>query len=88
VVVIKFPDPDTDKRALGFLMGRFSGRILHTGEVIVPEAALAALAEENYTFTVLGKPTYEQMAAFRGPAPTASKRRKPRASRAAGRSSA
>jgi hypothetical protein len=88
VVVIKFSDPDTDKRALGFLMGRFSGRVLRTGEVIVPEAALGALAEENYSFTVLGKPTYEQMAAFRGPPSSPSKRRKPRSSRATGRSSA
>ena len=65
MVVIKFPDPETDKRALGFLMEHFSGRVLRSGEVIVPEAALQALALENFRFTVLGKATYDQMAAIR-----------------------
>jgi hypothetical protein len=65
VVVIKFPDPETDKRALGLLMEHFSGRVLRSGEVIVPEAALEALALENFPFTVLGRATYEQMAAIR-----------------------
>ena len=55
MVVITFPDADTQKRALGFLLGRFSGKVLSTGEHIVPEAALAALADRNITFTVHGK---------------------------------
>ena len=47
-------------------MGRFPGRALKTGEVLVPEAALQALAQEGYQFMVLGKSTYEQQtAAFR-----------------------
>jgi len=54
MVIITFPDPDTQKRALGFLLGRFSGKVLKTGEHIVPEAALAALAEQNIVFTVQG----------------------------------
>ena len=56
MVVITFPDSETQKKALGFLLGRFSGKFLKTGEHIVPEAALEALAERNITFTVLGKP--------------------------------
>jgi hypothetical protein len=69
MVVIRFPDRETEKEALGFLMGHFSGRVLRTGEHIVPEAALEALAEENISFTVLGKATYEQqLAALRGTA--------------------
>ena len=28
MVTITFPDRDTEKRALGFLLGRFSGRVL------------------------------------------------------------
>lgn len=55
MVVITFPDAETQKKAVGFLLGRFSGRILKTGEHIVPEAALAALAEKDITFTVHGK---------------------------------
>ena len=69
MVTIVFPDRDTEKRALAFLLGRFSGRVLQSGEHIVPEAALEALAEENIPFTVKGKTTYEQqLAALRSSA--------------------
>ncbi|HEY2783577.1 MAG TPA: hypothetical protein VGJ05_01265 [Fimbriiglobus sp.] len=71
MVTITFPDQPTEKRALGFLLGRFSGRVLRTGEHIVPEAALEALADQCISFTVLGKASYEQqLAAVRGPAPS------------------
>ena len=63
MITITFPDRDTEKRALGFLLGRFSGRVLKSGEHIVPEAALEALADQNITFTVNGKSTYEQQIA-------------------------
>ena len=67
MIMITFPDRATEKRALGFLLGRFSGRVLKSGEHIVPETALEALAEQNIPFTVHGKATYEQqMAALRG----------------------
>ena len=70
MVTITFPDRETEKRALGFLLGRFSGRILKTGEHLVPEAALEALADQNISFTVKGKSTYEQqIAAIRDTAP-------------------
>ena len=70
MVTITFPDRETEKRALGFLVGRFSGRVLRTGEHIIPEAALEALADQNIPFTVQGKTTYEQqVAAIRGAAP-------------------
>ena len=69
MITIVFPDRETEKRALGFMLGRFSGRVLKSGEHIVPEAALEALADQNIPFTVRGKTTYEQqMAAFRGAA--------------------
>ncbi|MCG3130808.1 MAG: hypothetical protein FLDDKLPJ_01581 [Phycisphaerae bacterium] len=57
MVTITFPDRDTEKRALGFLLGRFSGRVTQSGEHLVPEAALEALAGENITFLVKGKAT-------------------------------
>jgi hypothetical protein len=67
MVVITFPDPATEKKGLGFLVKHFSGRALKSGEHIVPEAALEALAEKNITFTVKGKATYEHhLAALRG----------------------
>lgn len=71
MVTIKFPDTKTRHEAIGFLAGRYSGRVLGTGEVIIPEPALEALAAENFTFTVLGKATYEQMATIRSLAPPA-----------------
>jgi hypothetical protein len=70
MVTITFPDRATEKRGLGFLLGRFSGRVLKSGEHLVPEAALEALADQNIPFTVKGKATYEQqLAAVRGAAP-------------------
>ena len=71
MVTITFPDRETEKRALAFLLGRFSGRVLRSGEHIVPEAALEALANQDIPFSVIGRTTYEQqMAAIRGLAPT------------------
>ena len=71
MVTITFPDRQTEKRALAFLLGRFSGRVLRSGEHLVPEAALEALADQNIPFTVIGKTTYEQqVAALRGAAST------------------
>lgn len=70
MITITFPDRETEKRALGFLLGRFSGRVLKSGEHLVPEAALEALADQNISFTVKGKSTYEQqIAAIRDSAP-------------------
>jgi hypothetical protein len=65
VVIITFPNKETQTKALGFLLGRFSGRVLKSGEHIVPEAALE-VAERNFVFTVHGKASYEkQIAALR-----------------------
>jgi hypothetical protein len=69
MVTITFPDCETEKRSLGYLVGRFSGRVLKSGEHLVPDAALEALANQNIPFTVHGKATYEQqVAAIRGAA--------------------
>ena len=40
MVTITFPDRETEKRALAFLIGRFSGRVVRSGDHLVPEAAL------------------------------------------------
>lgn len=53
MITITFPDRETEKRALAFLLGRFSGRILKNGEHLVPEAAVEALAKQNIAFTIL-----------------------------------
>ncbi len=71
MITVTFPDRDTERRALAFLIGRFSGRVLRSGEHLVPEAALEALADQNIPFSVKGKTTYEQqMAAIRDTAAT------------------
>jgi len=57
MVTITFIDRETEKKALAFLVGRFSGRVLRTGEHLVPEAALEALADQNIPFKVEGKMT-------------------------------
>jgi hypothetical protein len=63
MVVITFPDKETQRQALGFLLGRFAGTVLRSGEHIVPECALEALAHENFSFTVKGKASYDQRTA-------------------------
>lgn len=69
MVTICFADRATEKRALAFLLGRFSGRVLRSGEHLVPAEALSALAQQNISFTVKGKATYEQqVGAIRGSA--------------------
>src|SRR3989442_8178941 len=59
MVTITFPDRKTEKRALAFLLGRFSGRVLRSGEHLVPETALEALADQSIPFTVKSKTTQE-----------------------------
>ena len=63
MITIIFPDRETEKRALAFLLGRFSGKVLRTGEHLVPEAALEALADQDVPFSVKGRATYEQQVA-------------------------
>jgi hypothetical protein len=69
MILIQFADRDTEIKALAFLIGRFSGKVLRGGLHIEPEDALAALATQNISYVVKGKATYEQeMAALRGDA--------------------
>jgi hypothetical protein len=76
MVLITFQNAAAERKALAFLLGRFSGRVLKTGEHLVPEAALEALAQQNIPFTVKGKASYEQqVAAIRGAAAAAVQRR-------------
>ena len=60
MIAITFADHETEKTALAYLLGRFSGRVLRTGEDLVSEAVLEALAHQNIPFTVQGKSNYEQ----------------------------
>ncbi len=52
MILIRFFDAVAKRRALGFLAGRFFFKSWATGEMTVPETALAYLAAENISFTV------------------------------------
>ena len=53
MITITCADREIEKQALAFLLGRYSGRVLRSGEHLVPEAALEALAAQNISFTVM-----------------------------------
>ena len=61
MILIHFPDSESKRRALGYLSGRHSFKSWATGEMIVPEAALADLASEGVSFIVEGPATYERI---------------------------
>src|SRR5437763_16107048 len=61
MIVIRCNGSDSKRRALGFLAGRFSFKSWSTGEMAVPEAALAHLATEGIAFAVEGPATYERL---------------------------
>jgi hypothetical protein len=68
MIIIRFPDAESKRRALGFLAGRFSFKSWASGEMVVPETALAHLATEGIPFAVEGPATYERLiSAVRNP---------------------
>lgn len=68
MILIHFRDSESKRRALGFLAGRFSFKSWASGEMAVPEAALAHLAAEGISFVVEGPATYERLvSAIRNP---------------------
>ena len=60
LIRIRFPDDHSKRRALGFLAGRFSFTSYGSGEMMVVESALPALAVEGISFTVEGPATYSE----------------------------
>ncbi len=66
-ILIKFPDPETERRALGKLIPRFSGKSWSTGETAVPAQALGFLADQGIQFTVIGPAPYEYVTPLRDP---------------------
>ena len=68
MVLIHFPNVESKRRALGFMAGRFSFKSWATGEMVVPDSALAYLANEGIPFVVEGPATYERIiSAIRNP---------------------
>jgi hypothetical protein len=62
MIIIRFTDDASKRRALGYLAGRFSFKSWATGEMMVPPAALPYLAVEGISYQVEGPATYEQLA--------------------------
>lgn len=58
-ILIRFPDQESERKALGKLIPRFSGKSWATGETAVPTQALGFLAEQGIQFTVIGPAPYE-----------------------------
>lgn len=54
MIRISFPNPESKRAALGSLPGRFSFKSFATGEMLVPEEALAFLAVQGASFAVEG----------------------------------
>ena len=71
MIIIRFSDDKAKRRALGFLPGRFSFKSWASGEMMVPENALAFLAVEGIPFRVEGPATHERLAPLRNPAAVA-----------------
>lgn len=64
-ILIRFSDKETEQRALGKLIPRFSGKSWSSGELAVPAMALSYLANEGISFTVVGPAPYERLASLR-----------------------
>ena len=72
MIRIHFPNIDAKRAALANLAGRFNFKSWASGEMLVPEDALAFLATESIPFTAEGPATYEQNSSpLRGSAPVA-----------------
>jgi hypothetical protein len=59
MVIIRCKDDAGRRRALGYLLGRFSFKSWTTGEMMIPDDAIAALAHERISFVVEGPADYE-----------------------------
>jgi len=71
MVILRFPDEKEERRAMGYLAGRFSFKSWAGGEMMLPESALPYLAMEGIPFQVEGPATYERLAPLRNPASVA-----------------
>jgi hypothetical protein len=60
MILIRFPSPELERRALSYLAGRFSFQSWGPGETIVPESALPSLAVEGISFIVEGPAPTEE----------------------------
>ena len=60
MIRVRFLSPESERRALGYLAGRFAFKTWESGEMLLPETALPHLAVQGIQFSVEGPATYEQ----------------------------
>jgi len=65
MVLIRFPTEQAKDRALELLLGEFPIKSWKSGELLVPEEGLAALARENVPFIFDGVEANEGISALR-----------------------
>ena len=59
MVIVRFDNEEQERRALGWLAGRFSFKTWDNRELMVHESFLPYLAREGVPFKVQGQATYE-----------------------------
>jgi hypothetical protein len=59
MVIIRFDDGETEKKAMDYLVGRHPFKTWANGDLMVPEPALGELAAEAIVFRVEGAAKYE-----------------------------
>lgn len=59
MIVVTFPDKEMERRAVGFLLPRCSGKSWDTGEMAIPAWVLPELAIKGIQFTVSGPARYK-----------------------------
>ncbi len=52
MVTITFPNTTTERRAVAFMIGKFTGRVVKPGVHLLPEEALEALKAANIPFDI------------------------------------
>jgi hypothetical protein len=68
MILIRFMDAESKRRALEALVGEFPFKSWSSGEMLVPKDALPRLAREDIPFTFEGSAAYEKLATLRDPA--------------------
>jgi hypothetical protein len=72
MVIIRFDDGETEKKAMDYLVDRYSFKTWANGDLMVPEPASGELAAEGIGFRVQGPAKYEHfLPAVRNPAAAA-----------------
>lgn len=59
MIKLRFPNSDSERKALGYLAGRFPFKTFAEGYTLVPESALSSLALEGISYTVEGRASYD-----------------------------